>query len=402
MMKQINCAIKIGGIIFLSLLFQHCRKDYAFLRGQLVWSYFIDPEGGVGTARPIIDQDRVYLLHDSTLWCFRLDNGSLIWKQAIEHPVGGVSSDAFPHDSEYLYVNDVSWVRAYRKSDGALVWNTELLPYFGGFETDMVMDEAGYLYVGRISEAIRLDSRTGEIVNRYTTDTLKLATEQDWYDQVRADGEFVYTCASGDINAIEGMDWPGKVLCFDAATGVLRWAFTPPLRTITNEYGDTRTLPDRRIFYLDLEGDKIACMTKYEVFLLEAATGEIVWSRLFTDRTFFKAIDLTKDQLFIGATGQFDPEVTALDAQTGDIQWSVPVQGSVSGALAAHERHVTATSNRLWIMDQKTGEVLFSRFSPQRDAGDRDAIFLYKPTMKGGYLVINGSKYVNCYFWPDL
>ena len=188
-----------------------------------------------------------------------------------------------------------------------------------------------------------------------------------------SDGENVYVgMRRGDVRP------QAHVACFDARTGQLRWrrfvsAAETPARGLAEEITHTLlTLAEGTLYYNTNLGSVAA---------LSAEDGRIRWVSLYRRAVggdlsslaahYYRDLNpcvFYRGKLFVAPSDS--EEVFALDAATGEMLWSSPHPSDAVHLLGVGGGNLIASGHRLWWLDIETGKVI-QRFPESPTAGVR-------------------------------
>lgn len=251
-------------------------------------------------------------------------------------------------------------VFAFDRDTGDRVWQTEIGDSIDDIERTLAVDD-GTVYAST-DDVYALDAATGEKAWRERVDTV-------W--GIALAEETVFAAAGGG----------GPIVALDETSGDTRWrrdlhTITAPsvahdhvfvvgnddLIALDAESGETEwTAPiDRAGGPPTVAEGTVAVGTREELFAHDVRTGDPQW----TVEGSFRDTDIATSDGSIYLTGrqqqneQWVSRALAVDAETGEIEWTTDDDGLRGGSAVVTEGTVyVTTSNRIYALDAETGDI---------------------------------------------
>jgi len=277
---------------------------------KLVWFFRADSDAsGDAGAGVTVGGGKVYVTLANTRSLLTLDaaSGRFLWEYTDPAFGSGTYKSVPAYDQGTVYLlkryDAKSELVALRAEDGMTAWKiplqgTGIVPARGGFP---ISEGRIFGVEGGTEPAVfAVEAKTGRQVWRTalgTDDGLQAITPS-------VAGGRVFVGVRGGVRA--GQDLKGATVALEAATGTIVWRRR-------NVYPFSPLATDGRI---------VVCPMAYspdeKVYLLDAATGETLWSAAKGSRHYFPATIL-EDRILLSSWGT---RHTALDRKTGDEIWS--------------------------------------------------------------------------------
>lgn len=292
---------------------------------------------------PVIVDGIVYYpanFGSDSLYALDAATGEIIWKYLI-----GRTDDAVTVREGFLYIasrrslQGVDSLWCLDAQTGARIWASAAAGFHGS--TPCVVD--GKVYAGTIindqASISRFDASTGEV--QWT----RVLTEKTASCMTVWEGMLfvpTYTNTGGA---------PSPIYALDASNGETIWS-----RTVNKGFWDSSpVVADSTIYIGTLDGLLLA---------IDCLTGEILWELPFDDD--ITATPAYHDgSIYIGSddTGE-DGQFVRVDAETGQVQWSVAfsIHGSpcVADGLVFFGEVQSGSESRLIALDCATGETVWT------------------------------------------
>ena len=324
---------------------------------RLAWEGSFDNSGGFESGPPILVDGTVYASTDE-LVAFDAETGDRRFSYGESR---GISSPA--HAPSSIYRTDTLAVATpeglvglnagggyglFGVRFGTERWRTAAgasgLDFFGSTEVvpPVTVDETVYGVVPETSDVVALEADSGRERWRraieYEEETYSVTPRQP---AVRDETVFVTA-------------WPFQLRALDAATGNEEWR------------GE---LDEQMVRAPTAADDAVVVPTRSGVVTVEADTGEVRWERDLEGNATDGAAAVADGTVFVGdESGAESPALRALDLETGDEEWAVPVGPGMTAVVA--DGIVYATDGYdLVAIDAETGDEQFTyeaewHFSP--------------------------------------
>jgi outer membrane protein assembly factor BamB len=148
----------------------------------------------------------------------------------------------------------------------------------------------------------------------------------------------------------------GSLYAVEAATGIARWRFTTPDRTISDAIFTNPTVVAGVVYVGSIQD---------MIYALDSATGHELWHRTVAGSV-VNTPAVAAGRIYFG-TEAYPPQFSdarffyALDALTGTISWRVPLESETSSAPAvvAGTVYITGIGLGLYALDALTGKTLW-------------------------------------------
>jgi outer membrane protein assembly factor BamB len=287
-------------------------------------------------------------------------------------------------DSEYLFIQtNLANFYAYEAETGRYLWTAHL-----GRETTRAQPasmNATTVFVANSNQLFAFDRKTGrQVWVQSLTDIPSSAT------------------ACNDEKVLVGLE-SGKVSVFDAKTGAFGFHVQTNERVTSRPILANRVIAfgseDRKLYLTRIDrpslfyrfaagGPIVAPLASYGVrtllvpsmdntlYAIDLYTGEAKWKFASGGPIEREPLVVDDDAYVVNDTGQ----LTALDAKTGDIRWSVPTLGGPLLAVTATKVYLESREEDLFIVDRQTGKILYEPFATFQRAGVNLRHFSLGPT----------------------
>lgn len=299
----------------------------------------------VATASYVVDGDTIFIASDSeapgALIAYAYESQAERWRVQT-----GTSAASLGYDGDHIFMVDTSgMLRAFERADGAEVWTTDLelgivdpmmqsSPFVENDLSPAVKD--GVLVVSTPAGDVRALSAT-DGSPRWTFDA-----QEDLIGAPTIGDGTVYVAARGAGS--DGAPDIGHVYALDAATGALRWNY--PLAAWTMPISKASSVSAEDVLVLTADGTNV----------------------------------------YVNGDGETGDAVTALDAETGHVAWSVGfgVTAGSAPVVAGETLHLTRPNAGVYGLNAATGE--------QRWRLDAGTASLESPVLLGDLLLVTTSE----------
>ncbi len=359
----------------------------------VVWSIPLIPEY-VNTIQPVIDNGYTYLIGDTTMQCFELTTGKLIWQRGLEKQLPlfqlNISGKKILHEGNYLYINDSHVIWCFNKTNGEVVWKTNIaiygtiwIPY------SMMSQNSTHLFLGGKNKVIGIEKNTG------TIDIELNINNREPYIQAIYDPLVIDNLLYMPTGYYTGTMVKGDVLCYDLNTKKYLWTYSTPNYklpdNIVSQYSDGSVLTS---FVYDsilviAYGNSISALNRF--------TGTMMWEyRDISDGFGFSmGIEVYNGKVYVGSN---KANVYALDIYTGKLYWKTQTQGSIISLFTIENGRLyfnNTSFGQINIFDINTGKIIWREFPPEFKK-DRNYLYLSDLAVGEGYMVCVGTKKIYC------
>lgn len=306
---------------------------------RLKWSYNI--EGGSIGSSPAVSNGRVFVSADNgRIYAFNALTGALLWSAQAS---SGVSSPAVADALVYVGAGDGK-LNALDAQSGKVMWSFPT----GGAIVSSPTVSGGTAYVGsNDGKLYALDAASGDFKWAYSTggaiDRSSPAVAGDLVYIGSSDGKLhAVAASSGDLRwavdtgntthrsspSVAGGkvfigSYSRSIYALDARTGEAKWTYP------TDGAIDSSPAVANGLVYVGSYDGKL--------YALGAADGAMMWSYSNSIGSVASAPAVANGLVYVGSSQEGTPAGTALlalDAQTGDRQWSYLVAGPANCGFA--------------------------------------------------------------------
>lgn len=292
--------------------------------GELEVSWAGDVRGAISASSPAVVDGTVYIGTGFGLQAFSERTGQRLW---IAPEYGGSSSPAVAFGLVFVMGDHAVW--AFDQENGDLVWS-EGISITGDTSSPTVAN--GLVYVGG-DRLQALEPTTGDTV---------------WAAEIGSGGIYESPAVvDGVVYSMGGAAGAGRFYAVDALTGSIVW-----------RSDSLKALPDSSPAVV---GDQVfvgatAGFAGY-AYSLRRDTGEIVW-RVALAGPAASSPAVAYGTVYVGA---FDHGLYALDAETGEVQWTVPSGGVYSSpAVGNGVVYFASDDESVYAVDAQEGNVLWT------------------------------------------
>ena len=407
----------ITGIILGSLLFISCGifgsdggDELPGAPGEIIWSVDHKKTQTVST-QPLIDDDRVFVLHDGFLRAYELKTGDLIWSQTLfTNGKTRIFMLNLLKDEEFVYIDWGFSFAAFSKENGNRRWitnyTTDGRDFSGTGGARMSMDDS-YLYLPRNRKVLKADKTTGNIVlefsllSRVPDGIVQGATET----LVSPSGdEFLYV-ATGMWDTTGEQDMlRGNLFAFNKHSGEIIWAYTPPNRVkATPDFEADSVLVASHLLEIDVLDEFIYASGGPLVMKLNRHTGQKEWIWPIKSIRFAGAtgtgntVDSSNEGMTVDETGIYmatvDGFAIKFNLENGSEIWRTDIKFTQEGIITLSNDKLYFTNNgggEIWVLDKMSGEVVFNALPPGFET-NRNDVYLSSLGVGNGFLVNTGA-----------
>ena len=276
----------------------------------LVWK-FSTKEGIYST--PTIDENIIYFgCNDSCLYVLNKNTGNLIWKFITN---GEIRSKPLICNENVVVVSTDGLIYSLNKKDGTLSWTFktkgEKQYDMWDYYTSSPVHYKNKIIVGSGDNCIyALNSNTGELNWKFET------------------GDIVHaTPVIKDEKVLVG-SFDGFFYALDFETGNLVWKF----KTVGDAYFPKGEIPKGATLY---KNSVIFGSRDYNIYALDINTGRGLWNMKEKDSWIIASPFVFKGNIYFGTSDSH--KFYALDAKTGHLKWSIPLNMRVYGEAVSYD-----------------------------------------------------------------
>ncbi len=259
----------------------------------------------------------VYEIDDAHLvvgqYCLDPESGKILWVSSeFSANTGNFAEGVYSPDEELFYTKGRSSVQAWNFSDPSkpptLAWET-YVPDSGSVGAGIQYGDGKVFPGSGAPNQMALDAKTGKVV--WETLTTGIMTWSGSYYQ----GRFL---RGGTDN---------QFYCFNATTGKVLWVYNPG--TEMGHWASGCAAAYDKVYEINKDG---------HLYALDVNTGQVVWKYKCPGYLFFPGWPVVADGKVYATTGQENstdpytgavcskPEFACLDAYTGKLLWTIPIQ----------------------------------------------------------------------------
>lgn len=302
------------------------------LSGQAALKWRFSARAGICSS-PVIDGNSLcFGSNDSTFYVLDKRDGSLIWKFVTG---GAIKSSPLVCKGSVIFNSADGLIYSLDQRNGVVRWTFRT----GGEQTYDMWDyytsspvcEDGILYIGSGDSSVyALNADTGEPVWRFPTGGMVHATP------VTGDGRVYVGSFDGYFYALDGR------------TGNLVWKF----RTVGDAYFPKGEIQRGAALY----GHSVIFGSRdYNIYALDTRTGRGLWNRKEQGSWIVATPFVLDDNIYFGTSDSHT--FYAMEAGTGTLLWSVPLNMRVYGRATAYQGKIVfgCFNGILYAVDQATG-----------------------------------------------
>lgn len=242
---------------------------------------------------------------DGSLLAYDRRDGALRWRSTASLRA---NSSPLVMDGLIIAVGDDAAVHAFHVTDGKPAWT---VPMGRGLDRSIAGAD-GRIFVGSAGEFVALDASTGDRLWAHKSEAVAFSTP---------------AVRDGVVYANAGIGESTVLFALDARSGAELWRFEPP-----DGVGTSTPSVDATAVYV---------ASSQRVYRLDRTDGSIAWV-VGVPRVTRAAIGLAGDTIYLFS----NPDLHALDAQTGAERWRLGVGGIVDSGTTIVDGLVVAGTNR--------------------------------------------------------
>lgn len=342
---------------------------------NVIWSKDVTRQ--LNLVQPVIEKGFTYVASDTTIKCFKLDNGTLIWESNLGLIPGSIASAKLLHSNNMLFLNHKNWVKAFDKANGDLIWET----YFENFlpvNLQIMSQNSTSLIVGGQGEVIKISRTTGNIELRIQLNELiPSGYFQIAYSPFISEDDFIYVPTGWST----GNGIKGNILCYSAVSGKYVWGY----EILTESDAESCTIKDSLIVF----------PSSSSIFALNRFTGKKIWQTTVSDDAFQESVTIEGETVYMGSHDK--SRMYAFHLRTGSLKWkSKETESSIITIITVKSNRVYFSNfAAIYVLDAFNGSIIWKGFPPEYNQ-DKSYIYSSPVAVGEGYMVNVGSKKVYC------
>ena len=277
--------------------------------------------GGIGS--PVLTQQGTLVIPgaDGRLWAFDATSGAVLWHKG--HDVGGGAAAIY---RQLALIGDAGGrMRAYDAGTGQVSWQNTRDTLGEQIDVSPVVHGKLVYFALNDPEVLALKADTGSLGWVYRPGVGYFASSSP------AVANGVEYIANSDLFA------------FDASNGRRLWRVS----VATSGLATTPTVADGSIFM----------MAQGDIGAYRPGSGARAWALGVGSADNESAPAVAHGTVFIGSDYGY---LWAIDDRTGDLRWLTTLGGPVSSSAAVANGVVYVTADRLYALDESSGEILWS------------------------------------------
>lgn len=343
----------------------------------VVWSYPVPDKGFPEQVMPVIENGYTFVAADSTITCYELKTGKIIWKSEIGVGSRAIQSQRLLSSGNNLYLNHFNWVKAFDKTTGNLVWHT-IIDNFRSRDLEIMSQNTSSLIVGGQGEVIKISKLTGNIELRIKLEELIPSGYFQLADNpVISDDGFIYV----PTGWFTGTELKGNLLCYNSESGKYLWGFESPRNF--------------DIQSCDIQDNLLVFASSSSMFALNRFTGKKIWETNVSDDAFWHSVTIDGESVFMGSTAQ--GRMYSFDLRNGKLKWrTASTQSSILTIITvANGRVYFCNTAHIYVLEAINGSIIWKGLPPE-NANDIYTIYSSPVAVGEGYMVCVGNKKVYC------
>ena len=274
--------------------------------GQLVWSKKIP---GLLDSTPLIIEDKMYFpQRDGIVNAIDIATGTTLWQtQTADVFLTGISIV-----DGIIYANSLDKIYFFDVNNGDLIWSKKI-QNINEFPATAVSANDDILIISTSSLVVHIDRKTGEVLHKHRT---------SWVEHTYVEGDNFYIFAKNEAGSIS-----------KDARGYW-WDKIPTLRFIWGQ----------------LMGWNMAPIIPRDENNWITSLGKGSFRRTIVH---LKIPAINQDSIF---TVHYDGSIKSIDKKTGDYNWQVDYENSVTDPIITKSGLVLGIGNDLVTLDAQTGK----------------------------------------------
>jgi outer membrane protein assembly factor BamB len=319
--------------------------------GEYLWQYpmYAPNEPAVVNGRVYVTDLGIYS-YSSTLYCLDAETGDLIWSK----PIGSYVTTPTIINNDKIYIgllglDNYDGAVLCLDLNGNIIWTYGLPPFELVWFTAIAVDQGMvffrtsnlYYYYYEPGFIYCLNANTGQF--RWLAELSSFWFYFGTCSPVATDGKVF-------ISDVDWFTYEGKLKCFDAQTGDIKW-----LKDIGFSLG-TPAVCDGFIYAGGLDLFQYEC----NLYKLNADSGSIVWNTPMDPYSFFALFaspTCSKDHIIFGG-GEFfyyTKDIVCLDKESGVIKWkaSLNEESMVTPSIADERVYIADFEGNVYAFEDK-------------------------------------------------
>lgn len=332
---------------------------------SIIWKFSAD--SGIHSS-PITDTNNVYFgTNDSIFYALDKSNGNLKWKFKTG---GEIKSQAVLFNETIIINSTDGYIYSFDKTDGKVVWafktngekSYDLWDYY---LSSPKIDQANVYLGSGDGHVYAINAETGKLIWKFKTGGIVHATPV-----VKDQKVFVGS-------------YDGYFYALDAKSGKLIWKF----QTVGQRYFPKGEIQRGAVIY---KNSLIFGSRDFNIYALDINTGRGLWNMKEKGSWIIATPFVYGDNIYFGTSDTH--RFYSMDAATGDINWSLPLNMRVYGTASSFNDHIFfgCFNGKLFGVDEKSGKIhqTFQTFGSKKNYdtvfnendGFRDDFELYGAT----------------------
>lgn len=149
------------GLLLIVLVIPHAfypvPATTAWHEKTILWTRFLGLDQGYGS--PVVDSEHVYVANSSSIYCFGMDSGELLWEKNFDKPAKTFPLQAnVSINRKYAFFCNPDGLRCLNKTTGETIWSIKA---FFTSNAELALSNA---YVASTNTIFKLDADTGNIL----------------------------------------------------------------------------------------------------------------------------------------------------------------------------------------------------------------------------------------------
>ena len=377
--------------------------------GEIIWSVDHQKTQAVST-QPLIDDNRVFVLHDGFLRAYELKTGERIWSQTIfNSDKTRIFALNLLADDENVYIDWGFSFAAFKKESGLQVWRNNYTgdgTTFSGLAGAKISMNDTYLFLPRKMKVLKVDKENGNVASEFPLmESVPEGIEQGATQTLPSSfgDNILYVITNMWDTTLEQPLLRGNVFAFDINSGEPKWIYTPPNKVkATDEFEADSLQVETNLGDIRIT-DEHVYVSGGLILKLNRQTGMPVWIRPLKSQRFpgipgeentadgvLGGMDIDNQGIYLATAGGF---ALKLDPETADEIWRVDVIFTVQGIVTVLDKKMYFNNDGgsgIWIIDTETGKVLFNE-NPPGQQENRDDVYVSSLGVGEGFMVNVGG-----------